>query len=267
MPRISRQSLGEGAARLPTSDTGNQLHTVTLHSTAAYADLCTAASEASALHHQRLSEAGARSTLRRHLGLQPEPRPLTQAEMEAKRLQAAQAEAAKRKWRNIQRKHDAYKALQEATYARSTKEAEIAQLRVKVNKILVSVLLMLTSGLPDAPLHLSLKQAQTPLKKRVGEVIGAFDLVQRQRAVQRYVDWQDNYYTPVLEGMRRKIDSKVSRSHASLAMACIHYRGAHWVARLAVCQAAQPRVAEGARSVPGRHLPGARRILAGSRGR
>jgi hypothetical protein len=53
-------------------------------------------------------------------------------------------------------------------------------------------------------------QDKTALQQNVEEVIEAAEIMAHQRAVQRYIDWQDLFYTPTVEALRSDIDEKAS---------------------------------------------------------
>lgn len=58
-------------------------------------------------------------------------------------------------------------------------------------------------------------QEKTPLQVKLDEVIDSADMTTHQRAVQRYIDWQDQFYTPLVEALRSNVDEHSLRSKAT----------------------------------------------------
>jgi len=62
--------------------------------------------------------------------------------------------------------------------------------------------------------ELGFAQEKTPLQVKLDEIIDSADMTSHQRAVQRYIDWQDNFYTPLVEALRSDVDENSRQSKA-----------------------------------------------------
>ncbi len=59
-----------------------------------------------------------------------------------------------------------------------------------------------------------ISQEKTPLQNKLDDIIDSAELTSHQRAVQRYIDWQDQFYTPLVEALRADVDESSAQCKA-----------------------------------------------------